>query len=137
MSGNKTPVFWKRLQGPCLADVANACRHFFARTERALAREGERFWLNLKSQRDFGQTLAHFVYIGEGKGREGKVRSLPSLIFFPMRREGQENYGLPRNKFRLAMHGSPDIKLSDHTHVTSTPRGMVIPVVEDEEIEVA
>ena len=54
-----------------------------------------------------------------------------------MRREGQENYGLPRNKFRLAMHGSPDIKLSDHTHVTSTPRGVVIPVVEDEESEAA
>ena len=79
MSGNKTPVFWKRLQGPCLADVANACRHFFVRTERAHGR-GERFWLNLKSQRDFGQTLAHFVYIEEGKGREGTLSSSPPLL---------------------------------------------------------
>ena len=74
------------------------------------------------------------------KEKGGKVRSLllPSLIFIPMRREGQENYGLlPRNKFRLAMHGSPEIKISDRPHVTSTPRGMVITVVENKESEVA
>ena len=54
---------------------------FFVRTERERAWEGERFWLNLKSQRDFGQTLAHFVYIEEGKGREGRYALSLSLSY--------------------------------------------------------